>query len=269
MHLVPIQVYSTVPLDQDHDKLRDYLLNGFTDWEVLPLFEIYSYCPPDAFACVEHQRREIAYRKQQHLAGAPNPPPLIPQFSHHDKSPRGCCILLRSHSYRLGDGMGDPDLYAEAGDSPDWLYFNRAFHDLGHNDQGDSPFIESASNSKLPLEGFELSVEPVRDQRQIGQTIICNIFHSGLVAKDNTSFEYALGQDEGVPLIATQPSEDIRRQLDCQVLAGGFVVDESFPRSHEAGGVSVTNAPDSESDLQYLIFMPFLSHILGAEFSFA
>ncbi|KAL4778827.1 hypothetical protein BJX76DRAFT_362344 [Aspergillus varians] len=66
IHRVPIQVYSTAPLDQDHDKLCDYLLNSFNDEEMIPSFEVYSYCPPDSFACIEHQRCEIAYRKQQH-----------------------------------------------------------------------------------------------------------------------------------------------------------------------------------------------------------
>jgi hypothetical protein len=44
-HLIPIQVYSLVALDDDHEQLRDYLMQSFWDDEVKPLFEIYSYCP--------------------------------------------------------------------------------------------------------------------------------------------------------------------------------------------------------------------------------
>ncbi|KAL2814511.1 hypothetical protein BDW59DRAFT_177938 [Aspergillus cavernicola] len=204
-HQVPIQVYST----------------------------IYSYCPPDSFACIEHHRREIAYRKQQHQAGAPNPPPLIPQFSNYGRLPRGCCVLLHSHSYRLGH-LENLHEYAEAGDSPDWLYFNRAFHNRSDIDQGH----HASYKSEFPLGGFELSIQPVRNQREIGQTIMCDIFHSALVTKDNTSLEYALDQDESVPSDVSPLSEgQIRHQLDQQVLA------------------------ESESDLQYLTFVPFLSHL--------
>ena len=56
-------------------------MQSFMDEEVKPLFEIYSYCPPDAFACIEHNRMEIARRKQQHRSGVENPPPLIPKFT--------------------------------------------------------------------------------------------------------------------------------------------------------------------------------------------
>lgn len=61
--LLPIQVYSLVPLEDDHYQLRMYLMQSFFDEEVKPLFEIYPYCPPDALACIEHNRLEIARRK--------------------------------------------------------------------------------------------------------------------------------------------------------------------------------------------------------------
>ncbi|KAH8423871.1 uncharacterized protein LDX57_001623 [Aspergillus melleus] len=75
-HLVPIQVYSVELLDPDHEYLRDYLLHTFCNDEFLPLFEVHSYCPPDAFDCMEHNRREIAHRKQQHRSEVSNPPGL-------------------------------------------------------------------------------------------------------------------------------------------------------------------------------------------------
>lgn len=104
-HLVPIQVYSLVPLDDNHEQLREYLMYNFGSDEVVPMFEIYSYRPPDAFPCIEHNRLEIARRKQQHWSGIENAPPLLPQFAGRpDKSiPIGFCVLIRSHSYRLGE----------------------------------------------------------------------------------------------------------------------------------------------------------------------
>lgn len=51
IHQVPIPVYSNVvPLDPDHEKLRRYLLNIHYEDEIKPLFEVYSFCPSDAFA---------------------------------------------------------------------------------------------------------------------------------------------------------------------------------------------------------------------------
>lgn len=46
-HLVPIQVYSLVALggDDDHQQVREYLLQGFYNDEVSPLLEAYSYFP--------------------------------------------------------------------------------------------------------------------------------------------------------------------------------------------------------------------------------
>ncbi|KAJ9484749.1 hypothetical protein VN97_g8620 [Penicillium thymicola] len=118
-------VYSRVPLDDDHEQLREYLMQSFIDEELKPLFEIYSYCPPDAFACIEHNRREIACRKQLHRSGVENPPLLIPKFPRrNDSTLSGFCILIRSHSYRLGQ---DEDWLAKAGEGSDLLYFNCSF----------------------------------------------------------------------------------------------------------------------------------------------
>ncbi|KAJ5984509.1 hypothetical protein N7481_006608 [Penicillium waksmanii] len=52
-HLIPIQVYSLVPLDDDHHQmLQEYMMGYFNNEELKPLFEIYSYFPPDQFPCL-------------------------------------------------------------------------------------------------------------------------------------------------------------------------------------------------------------------------
>lgn len=56
-----LQIYSTLPLDSDHTALCEYLSREISSWPSMS-FEIYSP-QPDVFACVEHQRREIAHRK--------------------------------------------------------------------------------------------------------------------------------------------------------------------------------------------------------------
>lgn len=61
-----VQVYSTTPIPTQPEalnKLYPYLCFNFP---MLPFLKIYSYNPPNAFACVEHQRREIAHRKRLH-----------------------------------------------------------------------------------------------------------------------------------------------------------------------------------------------------------
>ncbi|KAL3476932.1 hypothetical protein BJX99DRAFT_227192 [Aspergillus californicus] len=252
LNRVPIPVYSTVPLDEDHSILREYLLNSFIDEEIIPLFEIYSYCPPDSFACIEYHRREIAYRKEQ--TGTPNAVPLIPQFSDGSmRSPIGLCILLRSHSYRLG-WIEDPDEYEAAGDSPDWLFFSRAY-------QSHVPSTEPGGKIELHLGGFELSIRPVRNQRDIGPTIVCDIVTSVRI-KDHYCLDYGLDQNEGLPFDAIPLSkQQIRQQLDQQDAASTFTLNQTFLVSHEANAVSVTNTKGSEPDLQYIILVPFLSHL--------
>lgn len=172
--IIPIQVYSLVPLDDDHENLRSYLMQSFFNEEVKPLFEIYSYSPPDNFACIEHNRIEIARRKQQHQSGVKDPLPLIPQFVRPDDySSVGFCVLLRSHSYRLGY-IEDSDAFAKLGEGPDLLYFNRFCSSTCVN----MTQPESEDDESLLPEGFELAIQRVTDQTYIGQILMVDILAS-------------------------------------------------------------------------------------------
>ncbi|KAF9888569.1 hypothetical protein FE257_008501 [Aspergillus nanangensis] len=269
VHQVAIQVYSTIPLDTDHTQLRDYLLNSFYNDKVKPLFEIYSYCPPDAFACIEHHRREIAHRKQQHTLGTEDPPPLIPQFFHSSyESPIGCCILLHSHSYRLGY-TEDDDAYTEAGAAPDWLYFNRVFPNSRSNiDQVhrvDSATADAGSGPReLYPEAFDTEVRHVRNQREIGQRIMQDIFQNACgFDEGQNSLHYAMDVDEGTPSDPIPlPSGRIRQQLDQQFIRGRFDFPPLFTISQKDWPITTTNVSGgADPDLQYLVFASFLSHI--------
>lgn len=248
-HLVPIQVYSLVPLDDDHAKLREYLLQNSWNDEVLPMFEIYSYCPPDAFACIEHNRLEIARRKQQHRLGDENTPPLIPQFAGRpDKSIRvGLCVLIRSHSYRLGED--DEDGLAEAGEGPDMLYFNRSF-------SGMCSYHENASPEVL-----ELTIERVLNQNDVGEIVVLDMFLNIGRAGTREAFDI----DEGEPPSSDTTSEDqIRDQLDQETAIGGFSLDPLYRVIRDADVITVSNAGDGEgniSDIQYIVHALFLSSI--------
>ncbi|KAJ5782358.1 hypothetical protein N7457_004132 [Penicillium paradoxum] len=255
--LVPIQIYSLVPLDADHEQLRAYLMHSFFNEEVLPLFEIYSYCPPDPFTCIEHHRREIAHRKQQHRSGVSNPPPLIPLFfCSSSETPIAICVLLRSHSHRLGYTNQEDNL-AEAGEGPDFLHFNRCFSSTrSHVDE-----VQRASYppGELTPEAFELSTERMKCQTDVGQTIMNEIFLNA----GNPFLQYAMDVDEGEPTSPNPESEEqIHQQIIQQIAIGGFFPSPAFQIAEDAGIVSITNTPkDAEPDLQYLIYASFLSHL--------
>ncbi|OJJ03025.1 hypothetical protein ASPVEDRAFT_53586 [Aspergillus versicolor CBS 583.65] len=259
-HLVPIQVYSLVPLDPDHEKVRDYLLGAFWNDEVMPLFEIYSYCPPDAFACIDHNRREIAFRKQQHRSGVENAPGLIPQFFRHrwnNEPPIGRCVLLRSHCYRLDED----DDGASAG-GPDALEFTRTFSATRRDadDAPDDAQIPSYPPDERFLERFELSVSRITSREDVDQVVVLDMF---LNSHPRGELYFGLDVDEGNPPDQAPPSEkQIRDQLSQQTAVGGFTLPSLAEVTQDGGIVTVSDTPKgAQPDMQYLICAPFLSHL--------
>ncbi|KAJ5834451.1 hypothetical protein N7447_000477 [Penicillium robsamsonii] len=256
-HLVPIQVYSLVPLDDDHEKLREYLMQTFCNDEVLPMFEIYSYRPPDAFACIEHNRFEIARRKQQHRSGVENAPPLIPKFTGcSDKSiPIGFCVLVRSHSYRLGET--DSDELAEAGEGPDMLYFNRSFSST-RSDVDETQRSDEYGNPSP--EAFELATERIKNQNDVGDIVVLNMF--GNVGRAGATRD-ALDIDEGEPPSSDMLSEEqIRGQLSQESAVSGFSLDPAYRVTRDSDVITISNTPKGNlSDIQYIIHALFLGSI--------
>lgn len=255
-HLVPIQIYSLVPLDPDHEKLRDYLLGAFWDDEVMPLFEIYSYCPPDSFACIDHNRREIAFRKRQHRSGVENAPGLIPQFFRgifDNEPPIGRCVLLRSHSYHL-----DQHDEGASAEGPDVLNFTRTFSST-RSDADDAQILDYPPEESY-LESFELSTERITLREYVDQLVVLDIFFN---SGQGGELHFGMDTDEGTPPDQPLPSEEeIRTQLSQQTAVGRFTLDSSVHVTQDGGIVTVANTPKgAEADLQYLICTPFLSHL--------
>ncbi|KAJ5958918.1 uncharacterized protein N7479_006068 [Penicillium vulpinum] len=223
-----------------------------SDWQ-----QIYSYYPPHAFACVDHHRCEIAHRKQQHRSEASNPPPLIPQFFRpSNDTPVGFCILLRSHSYRIGY-TEDRDELAGAGDDPGLLYFNRCFSNTRNHVV--EALRSSDSEGELSPEALELSTERVMCQIDLGQIIMCDVFLNA----GSPSLQYALDVDEGEPPDPNPPPEEqLHEQLDQEMSAGGFSLDPSFQVSQNADVVTITNTSEgNDPDMHYLVYAPFLSYL--------
>ncbi|ODM18435.1 hypothetical protein SI65_06306 [Aspergillus cristatus] len=153
-----MQIYSSIPLQEsDYGKIDGYLSES--DLFRTPKFEIYSYRPRNALACVEHQRHEIAYRKHLHVeakaAGQSTEaiPPLTPMAEKLSESRDRVefCIFLASESFRAGFiGMQRKAL----GTGPQWIYFDR------RNPSGVSeiPMVERLHDHEIRREVWELEV---------------------------------------------------------------------------------------------------------------
>jgi hypothetical protein len=123
--LIAIQVYTTLPLDSDSDHelvtLCQYLASGI-DHGPNVSFEIYVTPQPDVFACVEHQRRDILYRKNNLPADGFFPGIAKVAINDQDQLLQGFLLVFTSYSFRA---KGRPEYEAESG--PLWANFNRSF----------------------------------------------------------------------------------------------------------------------------------------------
>ncbi|KAL4939668.1 hypothetical protein BDV06DRAFT_224784 [Aspergillus oleicola] len=248
MYMAPIQVYSLFPLDEDHTSLRNYLLGYYQDnSEDLPLFEIYLYLPPNTYACISHNRREIAHRKQQHRVGAPNRPPLIPQFLNEAyEHPMGFCILLCFNSYRFGYEH-DEGKYTEVGEGS-----NRKSSALDPSYEGSY------------LEAFELSIEHVEKQGFVHQIVNDDMFdRAAEMGLETESLEYAIDVDEGEPSSSPSLSKEQKHlHLHQQATARSYELGDAFRVSRDSSIVTITNTSDgAEPDIQYPIYASFLSRL--------
>jgi len=116
------QVYSTIPLDPDHEALCQYLAQEI-DFRPGPAFEVYAP-QPDAFACVEHQRREIAHRKRIRPGEDFFPGIAKVEPDEFDRLPQGFLLVITSDVYRAGFQADD---HYEKGTGPLLVTFNRSF----------------------------------------------------------------------------------------------------------------------------------------------
>ncbi|KAL4865579.1 hypothetical protein BDV12DRAFT_199987 [Aspergillus spectabilis] len=272
-----IQVYSTVAINPDYYwLLRNFLLGKHHDEHDLPLLEIYGYPPADAFDCAEHNRREIAHRKRQYRTlRSTDLPPLIP-ITHHPATGAqvGACVLINSHSYRLGHVIDEMTFQRQP--APDIIYFNRKFaHSFLQvtNDSRVSGFFKTVNEKCediLHPEGFELDVRRPRDKDQLVE-LVTDIFKRrfGLQQKHYPHIHFAFDEDEGeIPTTPPEqePNRKIKLNLNRQI--AGVMLPLSklahWSKEIEYPTVSIWITRDKtgvDKDLQYLVSVPFLSHI--------
>ncbi|CAG8903148.1 unnamed protein product [Penicillium egyptiacum] len=272
-----IQIYSKTTIQPaDFTDLYRYLKPISED----PIFlEIYTPNQDDAFACVEHQRREIAYRKRLY-ADTDQPsgplPPLIPTFrisgSFSRSQPNfdtGSCLLLTSDSYQAGWDSKKRD---EIGTGPLWIDFTRKFSNqireidlaarVEFDELDDIPFFAEYGTGVFP-EATEVTVKLKNDQTAMDQYIESMLDY--LQKRDASGWELDYGTDELVSVQTTWDSQQVKEILNEQRTKDLRSMDPdtlSLSRGPRDTEVTIKNHSGVESDLQYVIYVQFLADIL-------
>ncbi|KAL4984434.1 hypothetical protein BDW68DRAFT_167051 [Aspergillus falconensis] len=240
-----IQVYSTIPLGNEHTELCTYLTRGLDTWPTVS-FEIYS-AQPDVWACIEHQRREIFHRKRVRPGEDFFPGIAKAMPNQYEKKFQGFLLVITSHSYR-GVFTKEPEHEAETG--PLWVTFNRSLP--AHVSVHDHDQLED-----LP-EGEEIVVTKCRNTLQMSR----DLGGHGVFGRSEVEegvFDYGLDEDEGDPSSLEQPPapeiiELVRRKADS-------LPHNDFSVQTPSQGVAVVTsnpaAPGPGPDLQYIIHITF------------
>ncbi|GKZ65604.1 hypothetical protein AnigIFM50267_009373 [Aspergillus niger] len=270
---IAIQVYSTVPLsleseedtEDDYTALSRYLSSRRSSYpDEAMSFEIYAP-QADVFACVEHQRREIRYRKND-IPGEgffPGIAKVAPD--KHNHLLQGFLLVITSYSFR------DTFLPTyEAGSGPLWVNFDRCFPLKAKVDLPSR--IESTSWSGFDLstisvdrqvysEREELVVRKCRhvDDRCRELSSLITRSHNDMEEEEEEKFDYGLNEDEGDPSLSIQPLAPQIIEL-LQSKADSLDHDQFDIRSASDGAVAIktdTASLTSEPELQYIIHVAF------------
>lgn len=276
---IAIQVYSTVPLsmnsedesEDDATSVCQYLSSEIFDYPLKTLsFEIYVP-QPDAFACVEHQRREILHRKH-HRPGEdffPGIAKVAP--NRNNQLLQGFLLVMTSYSFRAK--WRRPKYEAESGLL--WVNFNRSFP---LRSKVDLPSRIAYTNRKeVDTSIISVDCQVYSEREEIVVKKCRNIYHdclelSFLVSRSHCEvegyeFDYGLNEDEGDPFLSEQPLlleliESLHSKAD-SLDHNAFDI-----RSSSEGTVAITSnlpAATSETDLQYTIHIPFPYEQLGLD----
>ncbi|EEA26607.1 hypothetical protein TMatcc_005118 [Talaromyces marneffei ATCC 18224] len=225
-------------------------------------FEIYSP-QPDVFACVEHQRREIAHRKTTTPGEGffPGIAKVVPNRSTWLL--QGLLFLITSNSYR--EGFRAPDYEDETG--PLWVSFNRSFPVKAKVDvrsrllwvppTGYNP--SAVEESDISPEREEIMVKTCRHTYYPLKELHFVLMQS-YISDDDDGFDYGLDDDEGDPDLLNQlPASEIIELW--QLKANSYPYDD-FPMQLAAEGPILIKPKmaNGEPDLQYVIYVSF-AHI--------
>ncbi|GAB1743768.1 hypothetical protein NU219Hw_g689t1 [Hortaea werneckii] len=256
------------------EEVLDYIgCHGGSGWRRdSPGWEIYSVENGGALECVEHQRREIASRKERREDPGVNP---IPKVAHWDclrqgTEKLGFLIVVDSASFKHVDWLN------RSGKGPQWVCFDR--HTPTSMDWSvesrldeDPDFLASGvcepprAPTVLPE---RLDTEVIRVQQRpddMGEQLSW-ILHSSSVASGSNDPSAAGSEDimdvswretEGNPDEAKLQSTaaDTLSDLAAQLNMNSLSIKQDSPTT-----IVISNAPEGATpDLRYVVYIPFLT----------
>lgn len=278
------QIYSTVPLDlegtnneaymatqyerlKDSDNARElisYLAHMMANdaQRTEPVWEVYAP-QADVFACIEHQKREIAYRK----ARRDDPRTfLVPKLAlrAYESRKSGFLFVINSLNYQGSRQRSQDEVDANG---PLWVWFDRRFSDATaaeqhlrwRNDPKPTYFADE-KNVLLP-EKEEVRVRRVQRPSGMPHDLRCHYelsCYGGGDGEADLEADFALEVEEG-GRGGVDPGAELRLIEDLQGL--------SIPHLHTEiveGGIVVSNHSAAEEPaLRYIIYVPLLRPALG------
>lgn len=291
----PFQIYSLIPLDDGQRRiLIEFLESDILSEPVVSSWDIYSGSVRDIFACVHHQRREIAHRKartgngstqqQQQQAGrrrghgTEGRSNLIPKvaFSEHDRRRYGLLVVVvTTVSFHTTAGARPADF--DPSGPLCLVHFDRRFPQRSTTDAHlrleDDPLL-ARSVGMAPEDIAVLPEKPEIVATRVQELGALPAKLTALYRKslcDDGTLDYALGEDEGSP--AEDPSvatdDDVRAMAD--VVAGQLSADDATQDTQPVDvnpvpgeGVVLlasSSSPSGPPDLSYLVYAPFVPAI--------
>jgi len=240
-----------VSMTSDLKSLGEWLGGGLSDAQrPSPVWEIY---PPqtDVFACVEHQKREIAHRKAKREQQDTLMIPMVAKGQYGERRRSGFCIVITSPFFRqdILVAQSDSGDHIEPG-GPLWVHFHRP---------SSTPTLNEGPLQETP--GMQVEIGAERKQKvsrmegQLTQMYFRSCAPNGTYTGVG-GISVALNQDESLlteddtEIATDEPStepEAITR------LAGQLSLDQ-FDVQDRDGTVIVTSA-SGEPDLRYVVYV--------------
>lgn len=282
------QVYGTVPFDLD-ERSAEGTRSGFSTNEDAgnlvdliryigqslgakaqrpePVFDIYAE-QSDPFACIDHQRQEISYRKGQSSDARTL---LIPKTVRDDHDDRKCGFLLiiTSDSFKQGNQVEgvEPDR-----GGPLWVHFDRHFPNANSITLDERLEVDPKCAAWMGQTVEDMAVLPqicdasfqkIRDVRpEIGleRDLSCIYVQSYKNKASGQSIEaycdVALDKNEGFYEEFGQISQQAQVTLNTMAQR---LPSERFSVNRDHGHIALSNHDTTaDPDLRYVVYIPFL-----------
>ena len=291
----PIQVYATVPIatsasdqpepsgndsgqsstkrsrgendadtsmTQDLESLCAWLGDDLSDSQrPAPVWEIYEQ-QPDALACLDHQRREIAYRKAHADAIDTLLIPTLSKTAASDQRHTGFLIVVESDFYKIKPSLNELD-DAVNENGPLWVRFRRPLPLVGpeHLRLKSTVFTIAqqleVEDEQLP-ERFEVEVEHKQKVRDMQDELRAIYAESCAPDEENegvAELNTGLNIDENVIVSAAGDGEAASGDPDpIEQLAEALSLDD-FSVTSTNDTVTVTNGNGTTATVSYVVYV--------------